>query len=256
VATQTLEYASSEKICCGFLPADIIICVPSSIVAFPACTESVEDQTFQRSYVEASLTAERCLNVGCNIRYIYTLTVDDTQLITDHTLLTSEIQGLFCKDCLVQYVEDLVGDEPYILTDDEGNQSFISPHGCIYPLATAPSPTWSTWVPVFTPAAPMTFSGVSVPVARYITIGNIVFFNLVATGTTGVGASANINFTLPVAPLGDAISCSALVNDVNRLAGAAQIILATASVDVRKYDSSNYSLGSISLRVSGFYEIA
>lgn len=97
MATQTVEYLSSTKLCCGTLPVDVILCVPTTVTLLGV------------AYVEAQLTAQSCYKTGCTTSYLQTFTIDDSQLAEDITLSGSEITGVFCKGCVTTWVEDLVG---------------------------------------------------------------------------------------------------------------------------------------------------
>lgn len=350
MATQTIDYVSYSRICCGTLPAEVIICVPSPIVEPVLCPNTETPESISRSYIEGTITEERCFKHECKVTYTYTLEIDDSQLVEDHMFLASEVLGLFCKDCRASWVEDLVGDEIQVTVEGQ-NITITSQHGCetefslisgdlsvldtnsinltlaadvlsgevnlssssnnqisstgtgIYvpPITVVDSSsvdftltpavgsqsltgavklsadafnalsieadglyaelvaqTWLDWVPTYTPSGAMTFGPVTTSIAKYIQIGKLVIFQLVAGGVIGGTPDSNINFTLPpIAPVdSDAVSCTALVSNVTRRGGIAQIIQATSSVDVRLYDSSNFTAGAASLRVSGMYESA
>lgn len=200
MATQTVDYLSCTRICCGTLPSAVIICLPSAIVAPHVCTITEEDDTYPRAYVLAEISAERCISTGCKTNYIYSISVDDTQLIDDTTLSGSEITGIFCRSCFTDWVEDAIGDESYIDTDEGGAQSFVSPHGCIYPLTVGPSPTFQDYAVDLTQTGTMSYSATTVGHARYMLLGKTCFVQIAVTGTTGGVAAANIEFSLPFPP--------------------------------------------------------
>lgn len=257
MATQTLDYATYNDICCGTLPASIIICVPFDIVAAPSCTDSEEDQTYERSYIEGSLVSRTCQKIGCQTRFIYTISIDDSQLIEDHTLVGSEIISVFCETCATQWVKDLVGNEVYISTDDDGNQTLVSSHGCEYPITVLDSVAWIDWTPTLTADGSMTFTGTSIARARYAQIGKVVMFQIEFTGTVGGTPSTNLQFTLPVT----AASTSGLAGGAVALnpgnVGGYYIPLSTSQLAGRLYDSSAWSAGSgRGFRASGLYEAA
>lgn len=97
---QTVEYSSFNKICCGTLPAEIIICVP------PELTES------GLNTIDAVLFAERCVGSGCRNTYIYTIQIDDALLAPNVTLSGAEITGIICRDCLTDYIDNNSGGTP------------------------------------------------------------------------------------------------------------------------------------------------
>lgn len=140
MATQTTEYITCKRLCCGVLPADVIVCVPSSIVAPHLCPIGEDggeaaEQVTDFTYIEAQISKECKVGNACGREtWKYWITFDDAQLIEGAILTGPYITGIFCKDCWTDWVEELVGDEPYIFTDYEGQQTFVSPHGCQYDI--------------------------------------------------------------------------------------------------------------------------
>lgn len=96
MADQTFTYSTFNKICCGALPADIIICVPANLTASGYST------------LEASLTEERCFKSGCSVQYNYTISVDEDLLAPEVTLTGANVQGILCDDCLIQFIRDAI----------------------------------------------------------------------------------------------------------------------------------------------------
>lgn len=92
---------------------------------------------FDFSFIEAEIGTETEIKGICNKstwRYIFTF--DDAQLISGAVLSGTSISGIFCQGCFTDWIQQIVGNEPYIVTEDGGNQVFVSPHGCEYPIAT------------------------------------------------------------------------------------------------------------------------
>lgn len=139
-----------------------------------------------------------------------------------------------------------------------------------YPIASvdslnlvAAADGWQAWTPTFSASGTLTYSSTTIYFARYRRVGNSVEFNLSVTGTTGVSsASDTIYFTLPIAPknLGSQStegSFTARVTDSSAVSGYAFYDESTVAIGVRKYDDSNWALGSGRLlHVSGVYEVA
>src|SRR4029079_15185526 len=160
---------------------------PSPLVAPGICPEldPEEEETVARGYVAAEICCESVACTNCTTFYTYTITVDDTLLAEDVTLVGTDITGILCDNCQTQFVRDVFGEEPYVDTDGEGNQSFISNHGCVYPLSIPAAPVWQTWVPTYSGNDGMTFASVTTHFARYIEFGDTVYFVISAEGTTG-----------------------------------------------------------------------
>lgn len=94
MATQTVEFLSCKDICCGDLPADIFICLPSDLVAAGVGS------------IAAVLFSKRSVTGGCYKKYAYTIQVDDSLLVEGTVLSGSEITGILCSDCLTQFIQD------------------------------------------------------------------------------------------------------------------------------------------------------
>lgn len=144
MSTQSVTYTSCNKILCGTLPAPVILCIPSSIVALHECPAPYSgadagEQTTEYSYIEGSIGLESLVAGGCNKRYYeYVITYDDSQLIEGSVLSGEQIEDVIVRGCLTSYIDQKVGDEPYIHIDENGQSVFVSPHGCEYilPLGT------------------------------------------------------------------------------------------------------------------------
>ena len=117
---------------------------------------------------------------------------------------------------------------------------------------------WTSWTPTFSASNPMTWTSVTVSEAKYLQIGKTVFFRIRAGGTTGGTASNQLQFTLPTNQTSsESISiASGFVGDGSSSA-AFSVYVNASTIGIRKYDSSNYGLGTSRLiGVSGFYEAA
>jgi hypothetical protein len=116
-------------------------------------------------------------------------------------------------------------------------------------------PDWFNWAPEYSASGSMTFTGVITSYALFKVAGREVRFTLNASGTTGGTAANTITFSLPVNSVDSSgvFACSAL--DVSLTSGVA-FLNSTTACSVRKYDASNWGLGSSKVfSVQGFYRI-
>lgn len=113
---------------CG--PSSIILCVPKSKVAAHTCPVSDDTSPFQYGYIEGLVvkTVQRKQTLTTYI-YEYTVSYDETQL-SGASITAADVTGLFCKGCLGDWAEQLVGNESYIQDNQDGSFTFVSPHGC------------------------------------------------------------------------------------------------------------------------------
>lgn len=142
---QSVTYVSCNRICCP--TAEVLLCVPAAVVAPRLCPpgdEEAPDQPFEYSYIEAEIFSETLINQTCNVSvWQYVFMFDEAQLVEDTILISTNITGVLCRNCLIDFIEQLVGDESYIRTEEDDTQTFISEHGCEYPiLQAAQSDDW------------------------------------------------------------------------------------------------------------------
>lgn len=131
MTTQSVEYVSCSRICCGTLPADIIICLPSDLVLSPNCPDTETPEPYERGYIVGELFAERCCGSKCSSKFTYTIKFDDSQLVPGTTLSGDEITGIICHGCLTEWVTDLVGNEIQVeVNEEETEVTITSQHGC------------------------------------------------------------------------------------------------------------------------------
>lgn len=119
---------------------------------------------------------------------------------------------------------------------------------------------WVAWTPSYGATGSMTYTSVGTTVARYQQISNVVFFQIIANGTTGGSADVGLTFTVPV---------SRSATTANIMVGSGQVVdssdkgcyclwngTSTTTVFVRKYDAVNFGIGSgREIRINGFYEL-
>lgn len=95
---QTVQYESCTRLsCAGCLPSDVVLCLDEEIV------ES------GHTFIEATLT-QACKTYGsCNsTKWKYVFEYDTDLLVDSRVLVPSDIEGVFCKGCLTNWVESLV----------------------------------------------------------------------------------------------------------------------------------------------------
>lgn len=142
MATKTTEYISCSRIYCGTpLPKDVIVCVPYEIVAkhyCPAFDFLTEEQPYDYGWITAEITKEQQIGNDCNTAtWKYWLTYEEDELIEGALLVGTDITGVFCKNCFTTWVEESIGNEAWIRTNEDNSQTFISQHGCEYNIDTA-----------------------------------------------------------------------------------------------------------------------
>jgi hypothetical protein len=115
---------------------------------------------------------------------------------------------------------------------------------------------WATWTPTYGATGSMTYTTVSTNVGNYQRHGTMIIFNLTATGTTGGTAANTITFTPPVNLSGSTPGFGGYVADGGGEIGATAFFSAPGTVNVKKYDASNFGLGaSRQISISGFYKV-
>lgn len=121
-------------------------------------------------------------------------------------------------------------------------------------FSSADCSNWTSWTPTYTASGLMTISSVTTTYAKYFKLGNLVFFQLEATGTTGGVASTDIYFTLPVNAIQAAGTFSASVVDTLNI-GASAFLNSTSQVGVRRFDVGVFGVGAGRvIKCMGFYQ--
>lgn len=112
------------------------------------CPGSETVNTYPFSTIDATLVlASRQYNPClCVNQWIYTISYDDTQLVEDAVILATDLTGLFCKGCLVNWAEEKIGSEIYVRTNEDESQTVISQHGCEYPLVASGGGVVGDWI--------------------------------------------------------------------------------------------------------------
>jgi len=131
MAELVVEYVSSSRLSCsGCTPADVVLCVPSALVAPLVCPDAISNAPYAFRHIEAKLISViRLTNRSCGTFFKYIFSYNSDSLVTGQELTCDDISGVFCKGCMTSWVEDLVGNE---VTVSELNNviTFTSQHGC------------------------------------------------------------------------------------------------------------------------------
>jgi hypothetical protein len=116
-------------------------------------------------------------------------------------------------------------------------------------------PELSRWSPEFTASGTLAFTPSSGR-AYYCHIGPLTFFVMFAVGTTSGVASNAILFTLPVFSKEDLAMWPVLVTlrDPNQISGNGRILANRKQVQVKRYDESNFSIGTVEILAFGVFE--
>lgn len=107
--------------------------------------------------------------------------------------------------------------------------------------------TPTTWSPSYAAGGSMTFTSVTTQHAKYVIIGKVLWIWLVAYGTTGGSAAANITFTIPftTATVGaQGQEGHAATFDGSWANGHLTAADAVTTVSVYKNDFTNWGLGA------------
>lgn len=118
-------------------------------------------------------------------------------------------------------------------------------------------PDWFNYTPTYSGSGSMTFTSVTTAYAKYRVIGQMVVYEIQATGTTGGTASNTLQATAPATPLQTSGSAACTTRD----AASGTSVVGTggqnssSGIFARKADGSNYGLGTGRiLQNYGFYD--
>jgi|ERR1700722_10484754 len=121
-------------------------------------------------------------------------------------------------------------------------------------------PSSFNYTPTLAAGGSMTYGTTTVNYAKFYVIGNLLSFEVDATGTTGGSADSRITFSLPITIISAYSStdnlpaAAASVNDSGHKA-AMLIFVSTSILGVQKYDASNWGIGSgRAISAAGFYQ--
>lgn len=206
---RTVQYTTNKKIVCAGCNdsgASVILCVNPEKVGFPDCpagmtSDNDDEQTYIRSYVEATIYDVKCVANSCNNKYyIYTFQYDDVQLVADTTLVPSDITGVVCQDCLTQWVQDYVGNDVEVsVNEDSGLVTITNEHGCQAEFYSANGfGTPIVWDSTITKNGAGTFVVDDFDDGEYSVLGKWVKLSGLLTFTVSVSPINYVNFSLPI----------------------------------------------------------
>lgn len=140
MTTAYLTFYQADKPSCPDCPAEVALCVPSSLVAPGLCVDEVTEQTYINQHIIAQLESYCYVDRGCGTAMwqIY-VSYDDEQIADGATLYASNVLGMIClNSCLVKYIDDKIGN-PISFSFDEPSQmlTITNAYGCDFevPLA-------------------------------------------------------------------------------------------------------------------------
>lgn len=119
--------------------------------------------------------------------------------------------------------------------------------------------TWTTWSPTHAASGSMTFTSVTADVAKYIRCGKLVLAVYRGNGMIGGTPSNTLYVSLPVAPSSAMhtydVAAAGWIGQGSTVTAQAFIYDATAWA-VTRYDSANFSAGSLTMSSMLIYEAA
>ena len=109
------------------------------------------------------------------------------------------------------------------------------------------NPGWQSWTPTYGGGGSLTFTSVTTRHALYRVVGNICFFTIYASGTTGGSEGISLTFTYPVPKYSGSsdatLVAATAVHDGSQFYGGYSL-LSSSDILVRWYDTRNWGLGS------------
>ena len=94
MTTNSTEYLSCSRICCGELPAAAILCIQPNLLADGS------------NYLDVTIALETAVYGGCSTTWRYVFTYDNDLLVPGATLTSASITGVLCQNCLTNYIEN------------------------------------------------------------------------------------------------------------------------------------------------------
>lgn len=132
MTTKTVQYCTSEKLSC-IAGDNVYLCLTGIVVPQIPCPLAEGITTYAQNHIEATIALVETLRGSCNFRYTFAYEDTDTSGVE---LVPQNIDGVICDGCMVQFVKDAVGNEPYIVDNEDGTYTFVTPHGCEYEIVT------------------------------------------------------------------------------------------------------------------------
>lgn len=96
MSTQSIEYTSCSRLCCGELPTEVVLCVPSEITLYGV------------TFLNATMSIETEVLGLCSQRaWRYVFSYNDDLLIEGAILSGIDIGGVLCTTCMTDWVASL-----------------------------------------------------------------------------------------------------------------------------------------------------
>jgi len=190
------------------------------------------------------------------IRVVETWTYANPTIIT----VPSGALSKYRRGNAVKFTQDNIEKQFYIanVTDDSltltgGNNFILTDNGIedIYYSFIKPLDFQNvfSWEPTYGASGSMTFTSVTTHFAFFKLDGDYLDVNVHATGTTGGTASNTITVSLPLVVRASFASCGIVTDPSNT--GSMIYSSPNAIMSIRKYDSSNFGLGTGRIIVAG-----
>lgn len=115
---------------------------------------------------------------------------------------------------------------------------------------------YTSYTPTLSVGGGSTYTSTTTTYAKYRQINKDVKVKANFTGTLGGSATDRIFVTLPVTTNGDSLAGSAHVVDNGTRVGAFIHSVSTTQIEIQRYDSANFTAGTISIVFNFDYEAA
>lgn len=115
--------------------------------------------------------------------------------------------------------------------------------------------SWTSWTPTLSASGSMTYGTTTINFAKYIELGNMIFYMIDVTGTVGGTPATDLIFTTPTSVSANTPGNAATVIDGGSAIAGFCNRNSSTTLYVRRYDSAVWSAGSGRRYISsGFYE--
>ena len=114
--------------------------------------------------------------------------------------------------------------------------------------------TFTSFTPSITGSGSMSISGSTITFARYAAIGELIFLDIAASFTVGGTPDLSINLDMPLTASSSSMIPCVIKDGGNELSGFCILTSGSKTIDIRRYDGSNWNAGSgREIRISGHY---
>lgn len=133
MTTRFVKWCTFKKLpCTNAAVQDVVLCLQSSeLVVQPDPPCGLEISTIEATICQGFTLSDACLNPLWN----YTFSYDDTQLANPSSpLVTADITGVFCRDCLTTYIDEQIscaGGGSVCVTDSNTIDFSLTEDGCV-----------------------------------------------------------------------------------------------------------------------------